>query len=239
MSIKCKAVMSNLSVGQAPCYRLVPQDVKKINETEFLSRLATKAGQDAVQARYWLDTFRDVFYSFLAENKAVDLNFLYGKLYVGGSLNSVTEQPTKEANPVKPRIFAKGELASSIASLDVINDTLTVSALINEVMQDDASDKNRIEAANKRIVITGNGLKQDATQTDNGVWLENADTGIKVANGTVSYSDSSTVFVTFATLPSTGRYKLVVATRNGEDAATYALAKLTRLVYVVNGTVNG
>lgn len=234
MSIKCKAVMSNLSVGETPCYRLVPQDVKKITEAEFLSRLAEKAGQDAVQARYWLDTFRDVFYSYLAENKAIDLNFLYGKLYVGGSLNSVTEQPTKDANPVKPRIFAKGELASAIAALDVINDTLTVAALINEVMQDDASDKNRIEAVGKRIVITGNGLKQDASQTDNGVWLENAETGIKVADGTVSYSDDSTIFVSFATLPSTGRYRLAVATRNGEDPATYALAKLARHVYVVN-----
>jgi len=235
MSIKCKAVMSNLSVGEAPVYRLVPQDVKKIDESEFLSRLAAKAGQDIVQARYWLDTFRDVFYAYLAENKAIDLNFLYGKLYVGGSLNSVTEQPTKEANPVKPRIFAKGELASAIAEIDVVNDTLTVSALINEVMQDEASDRNRIEAANKRVVITGNCLKQDATQTDNGVWLENIDTGIKVATGAVSYSDASTIFVTFATLPATGKYKLVVATRNCEDAATYALAKLVRQVYVVNG----
>jgi len=235
MSIKCKAVLSNLSVGETPVYRLVPQDVKKISETEFLSRLAQKAGQDTVQARYWLDTFRDVFYSYLAENKAVDLNFLYGKLYVGGSLNSVTEQPTKAGNPVKPRIYAKGELAAAIAMLDIVNDTLTVAALINEVMQDEASGRNRIEAANKRVVITGTGLEQDATQTDNGVWLENVDTGVKVATGTVSYSDQSTIYVSFATLPATGRYRLVVATRNGEDAASYALAKLVRLVYVVNG----
>jgi len=235
MSIKCKAILSNLSVGQTPYYRLVPQDVKKITEAEFLSRLATKAGQDVVQARYWLDTFRDVLYAYLADNKAVDLNFLYGKLYVGGSLNSVTEQPNRVSNPVKPRIYAKGELASAIASLDVVNDTLTVPALINEVMQDDASDKNRIEAANKRVVITGNCLKQDSTQTDNGVWLENAETGIVVATGTVSYSDASTIYVTFSTLPTTGRYKLVVTSRNGLNAETYALAKVTRLVYVVNG----
>jgi len=133
------------------------------------------------------------------------------------------------------RNFAKGDLASAIAAIEVVNDTLTVSALINEVMQDDASDRNRIEAPTKRVVVTGNGLKQDATQTDNGVWLENVDTGIKVASGGVSYSDASTIFVAFATLPSTGRYRLVVATRNGEDAGTYALAKLTRYVYVVNG----
>jgi len=235
MSIKCKAVLANLSVGETPCYRLVPQDVKKISETEFLSRIAEKAGQDIVQARYWLDTFRDVFYAYLAANKAIDLNFLYGKLYVGGSLNSVTEQPTKEKNPVKPRICAKGDLAKAIAALDVINDTLTVAALINEVMQDDATDRNRIEAITKRVVITGNCLKIDATQTDNGVWLENVDTGVKVASGAVSYSDASTIFVSFASLPTTGRYRLVVATRNGQSADTYALAKVTRYVYVVNG----
>jgi len=235
MSIKCKAVLSNLSVVESSLYRLVPQDVKRIDEAEFLSRLALKAGQDTVQARYWLDTFRDVFYAYLAENKAVDLNFLYGKLHVGGYLASLTAQPTRESNPVRPRIFAKGELADAIAAIEVINDTLTVAALINEVMQDDASDRNRIEAANKRIVITGNALKQDATQTDNGVWLENIDTGIKVANGSVTYSDASTIFATFATLPTTGKYRLVVATRNALDASLYALAKLTRQVFVVNG----
>ena len=232
--IKCKAVLSSFAVGEQPCYRLVPKDVKKISETDFLARLAQKAGQDPVQARYWLDSFRDVLFGYLADNKAVDLNFLYGKLYVGGSLNSVTDQPTKEANPIRPRIFAKGALAAAIAMLDVANDTQTIQALINEVMQDDASDRNRIEAANKRIVITGNGLKLDPDREDNGVWLENLTTGTKIATGEVSYSDESTIFVKFTTLPSTGRYKLVVATRNGEDPETYALAKLTRKVFVVN-----
>jgi len=27
MSIKCKAIQSNLSVGESPCYRFVPQDL--------------------------------------------------------------------------------------------------------------------------------------------------------------------------------------------------------------------
>jgi len=235
MSIKVKAVLSNLAIGENPVYRAVPKDVVKVSETEFLRRIAVKSGQDVVQARFWLDTFRDVLYSALAANQAVDLNFMYAKLYVGGSLNSITEQPTKEANPIKPRIYAKGELADAIASIEVVNDTETVPAVLNEVMQDDASDRNRIEAANKRVVINGSYLKQDPNATDNGVWLENIETGIKVSAATVTYSDASTIYCTFATLPTTGKYRLVVATRNALDATVYALAKLSRYVYVVNG----
>ena len=60
-------------------------------------------------------------------------------------------------------------------------------------------------------------------------------TGEIVSQGTVTYSDSSTCYVTFATLPPTGRYRLAIATRDGEDPETYSLAKVTRIVQVING----
>ena len=235
MSIKAKALLVTLPVaeGETARYRLVPQDVVKIDETEFLTRLANKASQNTVQARFWMDSFRDVFYSYLAENAAIDLSFLYAKLYVGGSLSSANEQPTKEKNPVLPRIFAKGELADAIAAIEVVNDTVTVEALINEFMQDNASAKNRIEAANTRIVITGKGLYQDPDQADEKAWLENIDTGVVVAEGTVSYSDASTAFITFATLPADkGKYRFCYTTRNGGDPDEVACAKVTRQVIV-------
>ena len=43
------------------------------------------------------------------------------------------------------------------------------------------------------------------------------------------------MYAKFATLPETGVYTLVLATRNGEDADDYAVARATRRVQVVLG----
>ena len=232
--IKIKASLSNVRVGETPNYRLIPKDPMHISETEFLRRISEKAGQDRIQGRFWLDAFRDVLFTALSNNEAVDLNFLFAKLHVAGSLPSATEQPTKEANPVRPRVFLKGELMDTLSAFEVVNDTLTVEAILYEVMQDGASDRNRIESPTARVVINGNAIRLDAGQEDNGVWLEDPVTGVKVAEGTVIHSDSATCHCAFPTLPETGKYRLALATRDGNDPNEYSLAKVTRLVTVIH-----
>ena len=233
-AIKVKATLSNLQVGETPNYRMIVKDPKRVDEPEFLRRIAVKAGQDRVQGRYWLDAFRDVLFASLAENEAVDLNFLYAKLHVAGSLPSATEQPTKEGNPVRPRVFLKGELMDALAAFDVVNDTLTVNAILYEIQQDGVAELNRIESVTARVVINGNAIRIDSAQEDNGVWLEDLKTGQKVVDGTVIRSDSSTCHVTFPTLPVTGKYRLVLATRDGNDPNEFSLAKVARNVTVIH-----
>ena len=232
--IKVKAALSNLRVGETPNYRMIVKDPARIDEVEFLRRISLKTGQDRIQGRFWLDGFRDVLFDALAKNEAVDLNFLYAKLHVAGSLSAATEQPTKEENPVKPRVFLKGELMDALAAFDVVNDTLTVAALLYEVMQDGAAEQNRIESTEARVVINGSAILIDPAQADNGVWLEDLRTGLKVADGTVVHSDSATCHATFPTLPPTGKYRLVIATRDGNDPNEYTLAKATRNVTVIH-----
>lgn len=76
------------------------------------------------------------------------------------------------------------------------------------------------------------------SQEDNGVIVEDLKTNAKVAEATVVYSDSSTCHVTFPTLPATGRYRLVILTRDGEDPEEYVLARATRIVEIVNAEVS-
>lgn len=231
-SIKVKAVMSTLPVGEKPLYRLVVTEPYHVGEEDFLQFLAAEMGQTQTQGRYWLDSFRNLLFKLLAENADVDLGFMFAKLYVGGSVESIGDQPTKERNPVRGRVFFKGPFADRLKAIEVVNDTVTVDAILYEVMQDGLDDLNRIESETARIVVNGSNIKIDPAQADNGVWLENAATGVKVAEATVSYSDASTCYFTFPTLPKTGKYKLVIATRNGESPEEYAIVKLTRNVYV-------
>ena len=83
-------------------------------------------------------------------------------------------------------------------------------------------------------VINAKNCRIDPSRADEGVWLEKAD-GTVAAVGEVTYSDASTVYAKFATLPETGVYTLVLATRNGESADAYAVARATRRVQVVLG----
>ena len=230
--IKVKAVMSTLPVGEKTLYRLVVTEPHHVGEDEFLQTLAEEMGQTQTQGRYWLDSFRNLLFRLLSENADVDLGFMSAKLYASGSIESISDQPTKEKNPVRGRIFFKGQFAEKLKALDVVNDTATVAAILYEVMQDGLADQNRIESTTARIVANGSNIKLDPEQEDNGVWLENASTGVKVAEATVSYSDASTCYFTFPTLPATGKYKLVIATRNGESPEEYAIVKLTRNVFV-------
>ena len=90
------------------------------------------------------------------------------------------------------------------------------------------------QAPTARVVLNGNAIRIDSAQEDNGVWLEDLKTGEKLADGTVIHSDSATCHVTFPTLPATGKYRLVLATRDGNDPNEFSLAKVTRNVTVIH-----
>ena len=227
-------MLVNLREGETPVFRLVPENSTKINCDQFLELVAKKAQSDIVQARYWFDAFASTLGTKLAENCAIDLGDLFAKLVVLGSLQSVGDKPTKEKNPVRARIYAKGALAEMLKAIEVINDTLTVSAVMYEVRQDNSTAASRIENNTDRVVINGHNILLNPSASDEGIWLENLDTGIKVSTALVSYSDGAVAYCTFPTLPATGKYRLVLSTRNGESADDYAVTRLTRNVFVVN-----
>lgn len=234
MKITAKAVLSHLSTGEAPRYRLVPTNPTKFTEEDFVALIAAKSGQGMETSRYWLDLIGSCLFERLSANCSMDLGFASAKLYVGGTIGALGEQPTKEGNPVRGRIFFKGRFTELFRTIEVVNDTETVAAVLYEVMQDEASDVNRIEAAGKRIVMNGSLIRLDPNQADDGVWLEDLKTGVKIADATVAYSDASTCHCSFETLPRTGQYRIVLATRNAEDPERFAIVKLTRKVQVVN-----
>lgn len=230
-----KAAMTRLPVGERAVYRLVPSQVTKMTEGQFVILLSKISGYDQSKCRYWLDTFRMGLAQAMMENICVDLGFMLAKLYVGGSIESLGEQPTKEKNPVRGRVFFKGDVAKAFAEIEVVNDTITVNAIIYELQQEGVADRNRIESSTALVILNGNEIKIDPNQPDNGVWLEDIKTSVKVAEGEVVYSDSAALRCKFPTLPPTGQYCLVVGTRNGEDPEKYALARATRNVFVKNG----
>ena len=116
--IKAKPVISSIGKGETPIYRLVSTPVSTVCENEFVTRMAKTSGKSAVECRYWLDLIRAQKQAALLANKAVDLGFSYCRLYAAGTINSVTDKPTKERNPVKARAWFKGDFADEIAAIE-------------------------------------------------------------------------------------------------------------------------
>ena len=235
MKIPVNATLVKIGPGADPAYRMSAKGAKNLKEEDVLNRISAISGQEPAKSRFWMDVFREMMYQSLASNETLDLGFMFAKLYPTGTIPSLTAQPTKEANPVKGRIFFKGEFAERLAALELVNETQTVNLILYEVQQDGVKGLNRIESPTARVVMNLNCGKIVAEQSDNGVWLEEAKTGVKVAAATISYSDSATCYCTFPTLPPTGRYRLVIETRDGQDPNAYVLARAARLVDVVNG----
>lgn len=233
-TVNATTVMSNLRPGEASCFRLVPQVTKRVEQGEVVSRLAKQMQSTQSKARYWLDGIGEVLLDSLAKNESVDTGFLKAKLYIQGSVDSASAQPTKEDNPVTAKIVPSGRIAELLARLSVDNVTVTVVAQLYDVMQDNASGVNRIENCVDRVVATGSNVAINPDAEDEGVWLEDSAGALAGVKATVSYSDASVAYFTFASLPESGTYKLVYATRGGKSAAEAGVKRLVRNVVVAN-----
>lgn len=111
-------MLVNIGPGETPKYRLLAKNTRKVPEGDVLQRLVTKSGMGISQCRYMLDNLGEVIFEGLAANETLDSGFFFAKLYPTGTIPSLTAQPTKEANPVKGRIFFKGVIAEKLAALD-------------------------------------------------------------------------------------------------------------------------
>ena len=232
--IKVKPVITSIGQGETPIYRLAATPVSTITETEFLDKLVAETGKGAAECRYWLDLIRNQKQAYLLQNNAVDLGFSYARLYASGSLNSLTDQPTKEKNPVKVREWFKGAFADEIAKIECSNDVVTVDIILNELQQVGVVGRNRIENTTEEIYINGTNVKLDPAKGDvSGIRLCDLKTGVVVAVASIIYSDESLVRFKFETLPTTGAYKLLFIGNNdqGDDVA---MNTISRLVQVVN-----
>lgn len=230
-SMNVKAVASNLKVGEKPFYRLIIDGAEIVKSEDFLRRYAAATRLPTSEAQFNLDTFAQVLSEFLLEAKTVSLPYLLAKLSIGGSVKSMTDQPTKEANPVYANISVKGQIADALSGIVLKNVTVSVDAALHEVMQNGASGVARIENSGD-IVITGKGLMIDAGAEDEGVWLEKSGTVVKMAE--LKGADHNEARANFGSLDGieNGVYDLCVATRDGKSASECPARILRRKVTV-------
>lgn len=232
--LEFKAVASNLGKGESALYRCVPVGVTSMKATEFIQSFANDLDIPASRAQYFLDVLAKKLVTVVMERKIVDLGWMSARLVIEGSLQNMTEQPTKANNPVRIRISFKGPVDEALKSIILKNVSKMVDAALHEIMQAGATGVNRIENSGE-ITINGKGLMQNVSAQDEGVTLEK--NGVILAKANTNYSDDTTVKVQFGELPAevvAGVYDLALYTRAGKSAAEVSTPrKLVRKITVI------
>ena len=230
-SMNVKAIASNLRVGEGTHYRLIVDGVEVVKSEEFMNRFAAAIRTPTSEAQFTIDTFFATVVDILMEAKRINLPFMSASLSVGGSVKSMTDQPTKSANPVLVNIAIKGTPAEKLAAIELKNVTITIDAALHEVEQIGASGVARLENEND-VVVTGKGLMLNAGADDEGMWIEKD--GIVKKMAEIKGSDHNEVRGNFGSLADVenGVYDLCVATRDGKNAADAPARVLKRKITV-------
>lgn len=231
-TLKVKAVLSNLTKGGSPCYQLFPKDAKPMSQEEFVRLFADAIGRSPAEARFINDVHGQVFCKGIVQNRVVNTGSLRGYLVATGSLATAGERIDPVKNPVKAVIVANGELRDCVNGVLAVNDTQVVEAVLYTVQYGTSESLNTIEGTGL-TKANGSGIRITPENADEGIWLESGAGEMVTDKAAIALNDENLLNFSFATLPEDGRYRLVIATRNGQSKDDYGVVRLERLVNVI------
>ena len=199
-----------------------------MGDAEFQEALANEAKADVEYIRYLEGLRRRVIEKALKEGKKVYVGGIAVVSGLRGSFSSVdgTFDPAKHKLSVTS--FTYGDFKECLDGLvpeNAVKGGDPVLSRINEAGQED-----EVIVGGEELTITGRDLAP-STAADEGVYLADLKTGERVAKAVVSSSNLIEIVCRFSTLPSAGRYRLVVATRCGRGAE-YRVVEAAREVEV-------
>lgn len=235
MDIKVKTVLSHFTKGGKPCYQLMAKEPKTMTQDEFIERFAQETGLTLAKARLANDVHGRIICEATLQNYRVNTGDLTSQLVILGSLDSASAQATKKDNPVRVSLTPIGRFRDGAKVLVAVNDTLTVEAALYTVSYKDSDELNTIEGKDV-VKINGKGLLLTADNDDEGVYLEDCETGVIVTDkATITKNDENVInckFMDYPELTAEKQFNLVIATRNGQSKDEYGVVRLVRKVIV-------
>lgn len=220
---KIKAVARATDVNGVFQAELKPTAVLKMND--IVERLAAYAGIARGQARWQIMAMEDFIIDQLAKGNQLEFGLVSFYPRLSGGLSS------RDADPEADGIFVRGAVKARRALMNGLKDKLTAEnaakpshVRIYSVLN---RDRNRgdVVAVGETLSIAGANIPINATQDDEGVWLERrthvtnrSRPWAKVARGRVVRSDMALAVVVFDEPIPTGKYSLTIYTRCGQGA---------------------
>lgn len=230
MSIKYSTYLCHFKKGDKPCYGARVKHNGTVSQNAFLKAIAEKSGESVERVRFGWDLAMNELKSQLKNGNRVELELLAAGLAVQGTFDSVNAAWDPAKNKLAAFVNAKGELKSALAQL--VTENITEGAVITIKSILDTVRKENGVIASLGVYLSGVNTKIDPMKEDEGAWLEDMD-GTIVQRGTVTRSDMTTADITFAALPPSGKYRFVLAGRNGAGEE-YGVSMAKKIVEVIN-----
>lgn len=230
MSIKYSTYLCQFKKGEKPCYAAKVKHNGTVAQNAFLKAIAEKSGESVERVRFGWDLAMSELKNQLKNGNRVELELLAAGLSVQGTFDSANAAWDPAKNKLSAFVNVKGELKTALAHLATENVTVGAIVTIKSIL--DTVRKENGVIASLNVYLSGVNTKIDPTKEDEGAWLEDMD-GTIVQRGTVTRSDMTTADITFAALPASGKYRFVLAGRNGAGEE-YGVSMAKKIVEVIN-----
>ena len=238
MAILYRCKLSNLKKGGKPCYQALVQNMGTVSREEFILELMRLTGFPKDTSEFFLNVFASVLAAYYRQGRYIQLGPLAGGVTIHGSVDNPKKTWEQSGMKLVPYLTAAGDLRNCLAGETGKNVTQGATASLVSVLDTvHAVNWSIIGSDNTVVHSIGTGLEVDATAEDEGVWLENSK-GVIVSKADVTASSETMLDCTFAELPESGRYKFVVATRDGLGPE-YGVTMVKRWVTVEKEAANG
>ena len=230
MSIKYSTYLSNLKKGDKPCYVARVKHNGTVAQNAFLKAIAEKSGESVERVRFGWDLAMNELQNQLKNGNRVELELLAAGLAVQGTFDSANAAWDPAKNKLSAFVNVKGELKTALTHLATENITEGTTITIKSILDTIRKENGFIASLN--VYVAGVNTKIDTNKPDEGAWIEDMD-GTIVQRGTVTRSDMTTVDVTFTALPPSGKYRFVLAGRNGAGEE-FGVSMAKKIVEVIN-----
>lgn len=235
--IQYKTIISSFTKGEKPCYYAQVIHNGTNYRDDMVTKVASRGGIGKETVDYVLSLFFSQLRDEFKDGMRLEMEDLAGNLSVQGGF------PTKDGvwdplvNQLVPNLHAKGNLGSCLVGQTAVNVTEGAKVILKSVLDTVLKTESvLVTGTNVTVYAAGSGLITSTDPTSGeGCWLENCDTGVVSATGTVTASTATTLNATFATMPPVGTYWFVVASRGGLGPE-FGVAQAKRKVTVVAAT---
>lgn len=231
MSIKYSTYLCQFKKGEKACYAAKVKHNGTVSQNAFLAAIAEKSGESVERVRFGWELAMKEIKNQLKNGNRLELEELCAGLTVQGTFDSANAAWDPAKNKLAAFMNAKGGLKKALIGLRTENVTEGAIVTIKSILDTTRKEDGVISAL--KVYVSGVNTKVDPSKDDEGAWLEDMD-GTIVQRGVVTRSDSTTADITFSALPPSGKYRFVLAGRNGAgDEFGVSMGK--KNVEVING----
>lgn len=199
-------------------------------DADLWEAMAKAVGRDVEYIQYLEGVRRKAIIAALKAGKRVSVGGVAIAATVKGTFDTVDGEFDPGRNALAVTGFTYGDFQDALKGCAAENVVKGGRPILNRVVEI-GQEEDEVFVTGENVSITGRDLAPSADAADEGVWLEDLKSGERKSTAEISASSLIEVTCAFPSLPPSGRYHLVVATRSG-NGADYKLRTATREVTV-------